>query len=191
MLSSTERNRRRPAAFLAALSLLAGCGGDSNPKPAPEATGGSAKGTDYTLEPPEGFRDVKSRFEGSAIKVDLVYADTQASGFARNIVVIREQPGGTPKLDDVMGAFKGQAEAQATDAGISAIEDRELDGVPAKTYSFERRERQNGTVRQRQVVAVRGDAIYTITWSVAADEFEAQEATLDRILATWRWSGPA
>ena len=31
-------------------------------------------------------------------------------------------------------------------------------------------------------------AIYTITWSVSADEFEAQEATLDRMLESWRWS---
>jgi hypothetical protein len=46
-------------------------------------------------------------------------------------------------------------------------------------------------VRQRQVVAVKGDAVYTITWTVSADEFEAEEATLDAMLASWRWTGPA
>jgi hypothetical protein len=37
-------------------------------------------------------------------------------------------------------------------------------------------------------VAVKDDAIYTLTWSVAADDFEAQEATLDAMLDSWRWS---
>ena len=104
---------------------------------------------------------------GLAFRVDLAYAEKRGSGFARNIVVIRETPGGK---------------------GLSEIEDRELDGTPAKTYSYQRREKENGKVRQRQVVAVSGDAIYIITWSVAADDFEAQQATLDAILDSWRWS---
>ena len=46
-------------------------------------------------------------------------------------------------------------------------------------------------MRQRQVVAVKGDGVYTITWTVSADEFEAEEATLDAMLDSWRWSGSA
>jgi hypothetical protein len=186
----------RALVVLSLLAILAaGCGddeggggsGSSTPEPAATSEGPSAKGTGYTLQPPEGFRDLKDRFKDSAVKVDLAYADESASGFATNVVVIREGAGGAG-LDDVMETFKGQAEAQADDAGISAIEDRELDGVPAKTYSFMRREEANGKVRQRQVVAVKDDAIYTLTWSVAADGFEAQEATLDAMLDSWRWS---
>jgi hypothetical protein len=32
---------------------------------------------------------------------------------------------------------------------------------------------------------------YTITWSAPADEFQAEEATLDAMLASWRWTGSA
>jgi hypothetical protein len=60
--------------------------------------------------------------------------------------------------------------------------------VEAKTWAFQSRSEDNGRIRQRQVVAVKDGAIYTITWSVAADAFEAQEATLDEILASWRWT---
>lgn len=184
--------------ILAALSVsavlagaLAGCGDDDDAgtasTPVPKSDGPVVKGTGYTLQPPEGYRDFTSRFEGSALRVDLAYAE-RAPGFATNIVVIREQPGGEFTLDDIMKIFTRQAEEQADDDGISEIEDRELDGVPAKTYSFLRRDESNGKVRQRQVVAVKGGAVYTITWSVQADEFDAQEATLDAILASWRWS---
>jgi hypothetical protein len=175
--------------------LPAGCGDDddvgSASTPVPKSDAPAAEGTGYTLQPPEGFGDVTSRFDGSAVRIDLAYADIDASGFATNVVVIREQPGGEFTLDDVMDIFARQAEAQADDAGISRIEDREVDGVPARTYAFLRREQQNGRVRQRQVIAVKGDAVYTITWSVSADEFEAQEATLDAMLASWRWTGSA
>ena len=58
---------------------------------------------------------------------------------------------------------------------------------PAKTYAFRSRQDENGPLRQRQVVAVDDDAIHTITWSVAADAFEEQEATLDRVLESWHW----
>ena len=176
--------------------LAAGCGDDdggggggsgSKSEPAAKSEGSTAKGTGYTLQTPKGYRDLEDRFKDSAIRVDLAYADGEASGFATNIVVIREGAGGAG-LDDVMENFKGQAEGQADDAGISEIEDRELDGEDAKTYSFQRREDSNGKVRQRQVVTVKDDAIYTITWSVAADDFEAEEATLDAILDSWRWS---
>jgi len=181
--------------FLAALSvsailagLLGGCGGDDAAAPATTSSAPAAKGTDYTLQPPEGFRDVTSQFEGSAIRIDLAYAERVDSGFATNMIVIREQPGGRLELDNVMKSFTKQAEVQANDDGISETETRELDGVPARTYSFRSRNEENGPVRQRQVVAVKDGAVYTITWSVAADKFEAQEATLDRTLESWRWS---
>jgi hypothetical protein len=186
--------RIRAALCVSALlaGLPAGCGGDDDVQsastPAPKRDAPAAERTGYTVELPGGFRDVTNRFAGTAIKVDLAYVKRVESGFATSFVVIREQPGGEFQLDDVMESFTKQAEAQATEAGFSEVEDRELDGVPAKTYSFLSRNDENGPLRQRQVVAVKGDAIYTITWSVPADEFQAQEATLNRTLASWRWS---
>ena len=172
-------------------ALLAGCGDDgdspSASAPAPKADTKTAEGTGYTVEAPKAFRDVTSNFDGSAFRIDLAVADPEAKGFATNFIVVRET-GGEVKLDEVMKVFTKQAEAQATDEGISEIEDREIDGVPAKTYAFDRPATKDGPVRQRQVVAVKDDAVYTITWSVSEDDFEAQEATLDQMLESWRWS---
>jgi hypothetical protein len=174
--------------------MLAACGDDgggekSASTPAPKSDAPAAEGTGYTLQPPEAFGDLSDKFEGSAIRVDLAYAEKGGGdGFATNIVVIREQPGGEFELEDAVDVFTKQAESQATDEGISEVEDRELDGVPAKSWAFQRRGEDNGRIRQRQVVAVKDGAIYTITWSVAADEFDDQEATLDEILASWRWT---
>ena len=183
------------AALFVLVVMVAGCGDDdgggaeSASKPAPKSDASSAKGTGYTLQVPEDFRDLAREFEGSAIRVDLAYAQKSSDGFATNIVVIREQPGGDFKLQDAVDAFTKQAESQADDEGISGVEDREIDGVEAKTWAFQRREGEDkGKIRQRQVVAVKDGGIYTITWSVAADAFEAQEATLDEILASWRWT---
>jgi len=174
--------------------MLAGCGDDgggekSASTPAPKSDAPAAEGTGYTLQPPEDFGDLSDKFEGSAIRVDLAYAEKGGGdGFATNIVVIREQPGGEFELEDAVDVFTKQAESQATDEGISEVEDREIDGVPAKSWAFQRRGEDTGRIRQRQVVAVKDGAIYTITWSVAADEFDEQEATLDEILASWRWT---
>jgi hypothetical protein len=174
--------------------MLAGCGDDGGGEksvstPAPKSDAPAAEGTGYTLQPPGDFGDLSDKFEGSAIRVDLAYAEKGGGdGFATNLVVIRERPGGEFELEDAVDVFTKQAESQATDEGISEVEDRELDGVPAKSWAFQRRGEDNGRIRQRQVVAVKDGAIYTITWSVAADEFDAQEATLDEILASWRWT---
>jgi hypothetical protein len=179
----------RILAALCVAAFLVGCGDDDDAPtastPARDAPSG-VEGTGYTVQPPEGFRDVSSQVDGSAVKIDLAYAERGGAGFATNLIVIREEPDGDPGLDAVMEEFTKQAEGQATDAGISEVEDRELDGTPAKTYSFD--SRNTDSVRQRQVIAVKDGAIYTITWSAPADEFESQEATLDRALASWRWS---
>jgi len=172
-------------AFLALLP--AGCGDDDESSSGPVAKGG-VEGTGYSFTAPDGYRDVTGKLDGSAVRIDRAYADPEATGFATNVVVIRETPEGDLDLDDVTAQFVDQVEdTLATDAGVGAVEDRELDGVPAKTYAFRSRQDENGPLRQRQVVAVEDDAIYTITWSVAADAFEEQEATLDRVLESWRW----
>lgn len=149
------------------------------------------KGRATRFSRPRGFATSRAASTVPRSEPTLRTPKKTASGFGTNVVVIREQPGGEFTLDDVMDTFARQTEAQAADARISEIEDRELDGVPARTYAFLNRDEGNPRVRQRQVVAVKGDAVYTITWSVSADEFEAQEATLDAMLASWRWTGSA
>jgi hypothetical protein len=112
------------------------------------------------------------------------------SGFANNVNVIRETPPGldADRFEAYVQEFRRQAGSLATDAGLSAIEEIELDGEPARTWSYESRQREDTRIRQQQVVAIQGDALYTITWSARSDTFEESRAELQRLLDSWRWS---
>ena len=129
-------------------ALLAGCGEDgdsrSASKAAPKSTAATAKGTGYTVQPPSGYRDVTSTFDGSAYRIDLAVADKGAKGFATNFIVVREEPRGDFDLNDVMEPAPGRR--------------REGQG-----HLHDHVERLSRRVR-------------------------AQEATLDRMLESWRWS---
>ena len=184
--------------LLATMMLLAaltagGCGGDDA---APERGGppqqGAVEGTGYSFTPPDGWEDAAELFEGSAIRVDTAYAESEPrAGFASSVNVIRETP---PKLDpdrfdEFAAAMTLQVEPQATDAGLSPIDELELDGAPARTWMFERRVVERPRVRQQQVVAIHDEALYTITWTARNAAFERSRADLEAMLDSWRWSG--
>ena len=92
------------------------------------------------------------------------------------------------RFDDYAQQLREQASALATDAGPSAIEETELDGEPARTWSYESRRREQPRVRQQQVVVIHADALYTVTWSARRAIFEESQAELQRLLDSWRWS---
>jgi hypothetical protein len=181
--------------------LFGGCGEDDEEPQSggqqqeqqqePEQQEGAVEGTGYSFVPPDGWRDASQFFEGSAIKVDTAYAESEAEGgFATNVNVIRETPQGleADRFDAYVEEFRKQASALATDAGLSAIEELELDGEPARTWDYESRQRPQARLRQQQVVALHGDGLYTITWSARGDAFEESQADLDRLLDSWRWT---
>lgn len=174
--------------------LAGGCGGDDGDEPQngvqprPE---GSVEGTGYSFVPPDGWRDVSELIEGSAVRVDTAYAEPQPEGgFATNVNVIRETPPSldADRFDDYVRQLSDQARLLATDAGLSAIEETRLDGEPARTWSYESRQRQQQPIRQQQVVAIHEDGLYTVTWSARRDTFEQSRAELQRVLDSWRWS---
>ena len=182
--------------LLAALTAGA-CGGDDEgperggqPQSAPQE--GAVEGTGYSFTPPDGWEDAAELFEGGAIRVDAAYAESEPrAGFASSVNVIREAP---PKLDpdrfdEFAEAMTGQVERQAMDAGLSPIDELELDGAPARTWMFERRVVERPRVRQQQVVAIHDDALYTITWTTRRAAFERSRADLQAVLDSWRWSG--
>jgi hypothetical protein len=179
--------------FLVGALVAGGCGGDDEE---PQGGGqqqaeGAIEGTGYSFVPPDGWRDAAEAFEGSAIRVDAAYAEPEPQdGFANNVNVIRESPEGLDpdRLDDYVQEFRKQAGTLATDAGLTETEETELDGEPARTYTYESREPEQPRIRQQQVVVIHEDAIYTLTWSARRDTFEQSQAQLQRLLDSWRWS---
>ena len=173
--------------------LAGGCGGDDEEpengvQQQPE---GAVEGTGYSFVAPQGWQDASELFAGSAIRVDAAYAEpAPQDGFATNVNVIRETPRGldADRFDDYAQQLREQASALATDAGPSAIEETELDGEPARTWSYESRRREQPRVRQQQVVVIHADALYTVTWSARRAIFEESQAELQRLLDSWRWS---
>lgn len=178
---------------LMAALLAGGCGGDDDEpqngvQQQPE---GEVEGTGFSFVPPDGWQDISKQFEGSAIRVDAAYAEPEPQGgFANNVNVIRETPAGldADRFEAYVEEFRRQAGSLATDAGLSASEEIELDGEPARTWSYEARQRADTRIRQQQVVAIQGDALYTITWSARSDTFEESRAELQRLLDSWRWA---
>jgi hypothetical protein len=169
--------------------LSGGCGGDDEePQQQPE---GTVEGTGYSFVPPEGWRDVSEAFEGSAIRIDIAYAEPEPQDdFANNVNVIRETPSGfdADRFDEYVTQLSRQAGTFTTDAGLSAIEEIELDGEPARTWTYEARRPEPPRVRGQQVATTDGDALYTITWTARHDTFEESQTEFQRLLDSWRWS---
>jgi hypothetical protein len=174
--------------------LAGGCGDDDDDGPqdgVPQQREGAVEGTGYSFVPPDGWQDATEQFEGSAIRVDVAYAEPEPQdGFANNVNVIRETPPGLDAdlFDDYVQQFRRQARSVATDAGLSPTEEIELDGEPARTWNHESRQDGPTRIRQQQVVVIHGDALYTLTWSARRDIFEESRAELQRLLDSWRWS---
>jgi hypothetical protein len=189
-----ERTVRRVLAIgLLVGALLGGCGDDEDDpqKSARQQQEGAVEGTGYSFVPPDGWRDATDALEGSAIKVDSLYAEPDPQeGFANNVNVIRETPKGldADRFDDYVTEFRSQAGTQATDAGLTATEETELDGEPARTWDYELRRSEQPRIRQQQVVVIHEDALYTITWSARREAFEESTTELQRLLDSWRWS---
>ena len=173
--------------------LGGGCGGGDEPENGGhKKQEGAVDGTGYSFVPPDGWRDASEVFKGSAIKIDSAYAEPDPQdGFANNMNVIRETPSGldADQFDDYVTELRKQASGQATDAGLSATEETELDGEPARTWDFESRQPEQPRIRQQQVVVIHDDALYTVTWSARRDVFEETAKELQGVLDSWRWSG--
>jgi hypothetical protein len=184
-----------PGRLLAIMTLLAalagGACGDDDGKQRSAPREGAVEGTGYSFVPPDGWEDSAELFEGGAIRFDAAYAESEPrAGFANNVNVIRETPPGldADRLDELAEAMTRQVKPQATDAGLGPIDELELDDAPARSWTFERRVLERPRIRQQQVVAIHGDAVYTLTWSTRRAAFQRSRPDLQAMLDSWRWS---
>jgi hypothetical protein len=195
-------------ALLSAALLAGACGDDdtrartdreeagtpeptTSPEPRTQAQDGElVRGTGYSFTAPDGWRDVSQRFEGSAVRIDSAYAaPTATDGFATNVNVIRETPQNLePRaFDEVVEVLYEQIAPSAVEGTLTKIRKSRLDGAAARVWLYSSK-RKTGRIRVAQVAVLKGNAVYTITFS-AHPKSGRSEDDLKLILDTWRWSG--
>jgi len=176
---------RRPAAALLPLilALLTGCGSDE----VSDSGGGGAaiQGKGYSIEAPDGWKDrTQEASADSSIKPDRVLVGETKDGFATNMNVVFE-PKPDASLAEVGEGFRMQIKSIGA-MEISAASERKLAGDDAVTYTYTLD--QGGKQRRaRQVAAIHGDRLYTVSMTAAAEGYDEGEKRLDEILASWKW----
>lgn len=165
-------------ALLAVVLVLAGCGGGAN---------AAKKGTGFAVELPTGWSQRSGKaLEESAIRFAGVFVDGRTAGFRTNVNVIRETaPAGTT-LAAVVTTFQRQVRG-GFGARIGQTANRKLGGDRATGYDYTV-SRPGRTLRGRQVVAIHGGHVYTVTLTSAASAFAKANESFDRILGSWKWS---
>jgi hypothetical protein len=165
-----------------AITLVAGCGDDGGGE-----SGGGLKGTGYTLDAPDGWRDGTEEAKTGAINFDLVVLGERRDDFTANVNILREEPGTEVELGQLKEAYRPQLEnLGATD--IQAGEDIRVDGEQALVHDY-RIGQQGRKLRGRQVALPRDGGVYTITLTSTEDGFEADTRDFQLMLDSWRWTG--
>jgi hypothetical protein len=185
----------RCAAVACSIALVVaggGCGSNQEPATgggsatAPAAAGERLEGTGYTIAVPDGWSDRTREFSGTAVNVDAAVAAAPEDGFASNVNVLRETPTGEPSLQDVVSTFREQLATVGADE-VSDASDAQLDGEPARTYTYELAPEGEDARRGRQVVTVRDGAVYTVTYTALGPSFEEDADAFTALLDSWSW----
>ena len=184
---------RRPAALLAALALLAGCGDDDGDK------GKVVKGDGYEVTVPEGWDDQSSKreqLEVGGFTPDLVLTGEREDGFTTNVnVVLTEgversldaQTRAERELLERGGPVGDDVELQPAE-NLTETEDITLGDRPARAYEFELDLPQGDRSAQlRQLIAIHEGTGYAITLTANPDRFDEDRDDFEAILESWRW----
>jgi hypothetical protein len=196
--------RAKLVALALALALavaMAACGVD----------GGSTdtvNGGGYSYAVPEDWDDRTEESEDvpelelAGYRPDTLVIGERREGFTTNVNVIREP--GLP--DDVtpgdyaeiaLAALRDPASSGFPQEVIEAIEEQdvravsetgttELAGERGASWQYDST-RDGRALRVRQVVAVRSNAAYTLTYTAAQESFEEDLPAFEEIVESWRW----
>lgn len=154
---------------------------------ATEAAGDRLSGDGYTFAKPEGWNDITSSYEDSAIRIDnavQAQADSPA-GAGTNINVIREAPEGLPDLQTLAPQLAQQLKtvAQVEPEPLDPIE---LDGEPAIGHTATGSSPQ-GKLTFVQRFTIHDGALYSITLTSDPKSAKGARKALDGVLASWTW----
>lgn len=198
-------------ATLAALALLAGCGDDEDSgadvveevdTSSVELSGEAIDGLGYSFELAEGFEDGDAAAIGDLLgeqaadyTIDALATGETIDAFATNVNVVTTAAPDDVDLDEIADASLGQLEEQLGALGIGEDTSVEVTSEPAETTVGGEEARQydfatsaaEQSFAQRQIVTIRDDTAYTITFSVADGAFDEQVASFAAMIESWEW----
>lgn len=176
-------------------ALLIGCGSD----------GGPVEGPTYKADLPSGWEEgstaalglgLENKIPGVDLEVAWVRQD-KVDGIAANVNVLSgKRP--AAELEAVARAQRNATGSQqaAEDAGLGGalnvtelgdLEKTTLGGDPAFSFEFTNAPQQ-GTLRQRAIIAYHGDRGYNVTLTAAESDYEDRQDDFNAILASFEWT---
>lgn len=175
--------RRIAVAPLLLASVLAmGCGSDES-----SSDGGKAavvRGTGYSVQLPDGWKDSTKEASDKTSVADRVLSGPTLDGFTTNANVVYE-PAPDASIAEVGAAFSKQVTGIGA-TNVSSVSERTLADDEAVTYTYEL-DQAGKQRRARQVAAIHGGRLYTVSMTAAANGFPDAEKHFDAILSSWSW----
>ncbi len=137
------------------------------------------------MTPPDGWEDRTDTAETkSGTDYQAVYEGPTTDGVVASLAIDEVDP---PRRvgDPTLGRAVADAREALEDGGatLRPARDAVLDGTPARITDATA---PDGS-RVRQLVAVRGERIWSVTLVAAAGAFEARAAAFEQAVSSWRW----
>ncbi len=202
------RARFHPAVLLITAIVAAGCGDDKDeqegaatgtlrttpavaPIDAPAPDGAEVKGVGYSFKLTGEWSDVTTQAASKGVVVPgldrVVAAPRNGAPGSTNVNVLRlpKPPGLT--VDELGVSYR----ADHLVSGKTNITDAvpiDLGGERAISYTYRTKSPAGSPLRNRQIVALRGDHAYVLTLATGPPQFSDGNRDMLSMLSSWRWS---
>jgi hypothetical protein len=135
----------------------------------------------FSFQPPAGWKRVTT----GVTQMTVAFAGPASNGFATNVNIVVE-PVGKLTLDDYVKATK-KAIAKQKGMTIDGEKPAKLGGEPGHSWRMHLRMPNMSAVDNRQVLCVHNKRGFVVTFSTLPSELKKQEATFDKLLASFKW----
>jgi hypothetical protein len=147
----------------------------------PATSDRATPGIGYEATRPAGWRDETSSAKTLA-RIDLVFTRR-----GRAVTVLRQSAPYDMGLDDLRAIRRDARRAGARD--VTPAKRTELDGEStAVTFRYRVSSPQGVRMRARQVVVLRGGAVYQITLTATTRAYQSASEDFVAFLRSWRWT---
>jgi DcrB-like protein len=176
-------------ALLVAL-LPSACGGDDDGGGGGDkkAEGKRAEGSAYAVALPEGWSDRTddASNEDVPIRFDRVFATRYEDGFRTNVNVIRERKPANLSLEQVAQVSQRQVRNAYGATDLTPARASRLGDEDARAYTYSL-EAQGKSLRGEQVIAIRDDRIFYVTFTALRTAYDGRHPQFEDILGSWSW----